>query len=268
MIYKNIPKSSADLLVNLASKNICIITLNNPGKRNPLSSSIISKMQEIFNYLKKNKKIKVVIIKSTGNVFCSGHDLKEIKKSNNKQETLKKLFNKCSKMMLSINQLPQPVIAAVDGTAAAAGCQLVASCDLVYCTEESIFQTPGVNIGLFCSTPMVAISRKINIKNMMHMLLTGDTINAKDAQAYGIANKVYNNKVLDKKVKSLANKIASKSSQSISIGKEAFYQQLEMPISEAYKHTSKVMIKNMEFNDAKEGITAFMEKRRPKWTEE
>ena len=168
-------------------------------------------------------------------------------------------------MMLSVRYLPQPVIASVDGLAAAAGCQLVASCDLAFASKNSCFQTPGVNIGLFCSTPMVAISRKILTKNMMYMLLSGDELSALEAEKIGLINKVFSKQNLKKEVLTIAYKISQKSNQSIKIGKEAFYKQLEMNIEKAYDYTSKVMTKNMGFVDAKEGIEAFLEKRKPTW---
>ncbi len=248
--------------------NICTITLCNPKKRNPLSSVLISQLQSKLDNIKKNNSIKVVIINSTGPVFSAGHDLKEVTSHENKEDRLKVLFNSCSKMMLSIMKLKQPVIASVNGLAAAAGCQLVASCDLVYVSENAKFQTPGVNIGLFCSTPMVALSRTISKKHVMNMLLTGDIIDAKEALRYGLVNNIYKESELDKEVNKIANKITSKSTQSISIGKEAFYRQLEMSITDAYDYTSEVMTINMKKSDAKEGINAFIEKRKPNWTKE
>ena len=167
--------------------------------------------------------------------------------------------------MTSIQKIPQPVIACVDGVAAAAGCQLVASCDLVYASKTSYFQTPGVNIGLFCSTPMVAISRKLATKDMMHMLLTGEKINSNDALKANLINKIYSSKLLYNEVIKLALTLSKKSFESIIIGKEAFYRQLDMPLEKAYDYTSKVMTRNMSKNDAKEGINAFIEKRVPYW---
>jgi enoyl-CoA hydratase/carnithine racemase len=253
------------LNTELKNKSIYIMTLNNSIKRNPLSLELISTIQKELVYIKKNKNIKVVIIKSIGPSFCSGHDLKEVKQSSSSKNKLIEIFKTCSKMMLSIRSLPLPVIACVDGVAAAAGCQLVASCDLAVASKESSFQTPGVNIGLFCSTPMVSISRKVQIKDMMYMLLTGDALSASKAKEIGLINEVVMKKDLDKKVLYIANKIASKSLQSIKIGKEAFYNQLEMPIEDAYAYTSKVMTLNMQTSDAKEGVNAFIQKRKPVW---
>ena len=249
----------------IENKNIHIIELNNPAKRNPLSLELIKSLQKEFDNLKKNKSIKVVIIQSKGPSFSAGHDLNEVKKAAKSEKKLLSLFKACSKMMLSIRNLPQPVIACVDGVAAAAGCQLVASCDLAFASKNSFFQTPGVNIGLFCSTPMVAISRKVLPKDMMYMLLSGDKISASEAKEIKLINKVFIKKQLKKEVMNIAIKISKKSNQSIIIGKEAFYKQLDMNIEKAYDYTSKVMTKNMGFNDAKEGIQAFIEKRNPNW---
>ena len=246
-------------------KNIYIIKLSNPKKRNPLSLELIKTLQSEFDSIKKNKLIKVVIIESTGPSFSAGHDLNEVRKSAKSEKKLLNLFKACSKMMLSIRYLPQPVIACVDGIAAAAGCQLVASCDLAFASKDSYFQTPGVNIGLFCSTPMVAISRKISSKDMMYMLLSGDKISAKDAENIKLINKVFQKTTLKQEVLKIATKITKKSNQSIKVGKIAFYEQLDMNIEKAYEYTSKVMTKNMTFNDAKEGIQAFIEKRKPNW---
>ena len=249
----------------LEKDNIYIIELNNPKKRNPLSLELIKSLQNEFDDIKKNKQIKVVIIQSTGPSFSAGHDLTEVRKSAKSEIKLLNLFKACSKMMLSIRYLPQPVIACVDGIAAAAGCQLVASCDLAFASKNSYFQTPGVNIGLFCSTPMVAISRKISSKDMMYMLLSGERISALEAEKIKLINKVFPKKSLKKEVLSIATNVTKKSNQSIKIGKLAFYKQLDMSIEKAYEYTSKVMTKNMGFNDAKEGIEAFIEKRSPNW---
>ena len=249
----------------IIKKNIYIIELNNPKKMNPLSLSLIKKLQNEFDKLNDNKLIKVIILQSTGASFSSGHDLKEVKEAAYSKKKLLNLFKTCSKMMLSIRYLPQPVIACVDGIAAAAGCQLVASCDLAFASKSSSFQTPGVNIGLFCSTPMVAISRKVLPKDILYMLLSGDKISASKAQSIKLINKTFSKTSLKNEVLKIATKIASKSNQSIIIGKEAFYNQLEMPLEKAYEYTSKVMTMNMSFNDAKEGIQAFIEKRKPNW---
>ena len=207
----------------------------------------------------------MVVIKGAGKGFCAGHDLQEMKVNNN-ETFLENFFAQCCVLMQAIVNLPQPVIAQVHGTAAAAGCQLVASCDLAFADYNATFATPGVNIGLFCSTPMVAVSRKINRKKMMEMLLLGDKIDSKTAVEHGLINRRVPGKFLNEAVSEVANKIASKSPLTLKIGKEAFYKQLEMPLSEAYEYTSKVMIQNMQARDAEEGISAFIEKRLPVWT--
>ena len=224
-------------------------------------SELISSLNSIAN----ERDIKVVVIKGAGKGFCAGHDLQEMKVNNN-ETFLENFFAQCCVLMQAIVNLPQPVIAQVHGTAAAAGCQLVASCDLAFADDNATFATPGVNIGLFCSTPMVAVSRKINRKKMMEMLLLGDKIDSKTAVEHGLINRRVPGKLLNEAVSEVANKIASKSPLTLKIGKEAFYKQLEMPLSEAYEYTSKVMIQNMQARDAEEGISAFIEKRLPVWT--
>ena len=254
------------LLNKIIKGSIFEIILNNPSKRNPLSLELILELQHLFDSIKRNKKIKVILLKSTGPSFCSGHDLKEVKSFSSSNKKLSNLFKKCSKMMMTIRELPQPVIACVDGIAAAAGCQLVASCDIAIATKTSFFQTPGVNIGLFCSTPMVAISRKVPPKDMMYMLLTGEKISAKLAKDYKLINLVTEKKHFHKKILAISNKLIKKSFESIKIGKTAFYNQLEMPLEKAYDYTSMVMTKNMQTKDAKEGVEAFIKKRAPNWT--
>ncbi len=255
------------LLTKIVKGNIFEITLNNSLKRNPLSLELITSMQNLLNKIKKNKDIKVVLIRSTGPSFCSGHDLREVKSYASSKKKLLNLFNTCSKMMLTFREIPQPVIACVDGLAAAAGCQLVASCDLVIATVNSEFQTPGVNIGLFCSTPMVAISRKVSAKDMMYMLLTGKKITALEAKDFKLINLVVEKKDFQQEISTITKLLTEKSFQSIKIGKEAFYKQLEMPLNLAYKYTSKVMTTNMSTKDANEGINAFVQKRKPKWSQ-
>ena len=244
---------------------IATITLTNPEKRNPISLLLIKSMQEIFNEIAEDKKVKVVIIESQGPVFSAGHDLNEVKLYRKQSEKLLDLFKACSKMMTSIVKLPKPVIAKVDGLAAAAGCQLVASCDLVYASNVSSFLTPGVNIGLFCSTPMVALSRAVSRKHSMEMLLTGETIDSNTAYRFGLVNRIFDSIELDKKVREIAINICQKSPLVLAIGKEAFYKQIDMSLDDAYTYTSEVMIKNMQTLDASEGIEAFVEKRKPKW---
>ncbi len=246
------------------SSGVSIITLNEPKTYNALSFKNLNDLIRVLKRLDNDYKTKVIIIEGAGRGFSAGHNLKEIKnlKIKNKYQ---KLFNLCSKLMLQIVEGKKPIIAKVHGAAYAAGCQLVASCDLAYGSKDSLFATPGVNIGLFCSTPMVAVSRKINRKPMMKMLLTGEPIKASYAKEIGLINNFFPKSKLNKEVLKVAKKIASKSNLTIKIGKQAFYKQLEMPLKKAYAYTSKMMTINMMAMDANEGISAFLEKRKPKW---
>ena len=244
--------------------SIAIVTINEPKTYNSLSFKNLSDLIKVFKKLDKDKKTKVIILEGAGKGFSAGHNLKEVKslKVKNKYQ---KLFNLCSKLMLQIVEGKKPVIAKVHGAAYAAGCQLVASCDLAYSTKDALFATPGVNIGLFCSTPMVAVSRKIQRKPMMKMLLTGEPIKAAYAKELGLINDCFPKSKLNNEVLKVAKKIASKSNLTIKIGKQAFYKQLEMPLSKAYAYTSKMMTLNMMAMDAQEGISAFLQKRKPVW---
>jgi enoyl-CoA hydratase/carnithine racemase len=244
--------------------SVTSIIIDEPKTYNALSFKNLSDLIKTFTKLDKDKNTKVIIVEGTGKGFSAGHNLKEVR-SLQKKEKYQKLFNLCSKLMLQIVEGKKPVIAKVHGAAFAAGCQLVASCDLAYSTNDAVFATPGVNIGLFCSTPMVAVSRKINRKTMMQMLLTGEPIKADFAKQIGLINNYFPKKNLDKEVLKIAKQIASKSNLTIKIGKEAFYKQLELPLRKAYSYTSKMMTKNMMAMDAKEGISAFLEKRKPNW---
>ena len=246
------------------SNGISIITINEPKTYNALSFKNLNGLIKVFKKLNNDKKVKVIILEGAGKGFSAGHNLKEVK-GLKKKERYKKLFNLCSKLMLQIVEGKKPVIAKVHGAAYAAGCQLVASCDLAYSTNDALFATPGVNIGLFCSTPMVAVSRKINRKPMMKMLLTGEPIKAKFAKELGLINDYFPKSKLNSEVFKIAKKIASKSNLTIKIGKQTFYKQLEMPLDKAYAYTSKMMTINMLAMDAKEGISAFLEKRKPVW---
>jgi len=246
------------------TKEIAKVILNEPKTYNSLSFKNLRDLIFILKNLEKSKAIKVIIIEGAGKGFSAGHNLKEVKNLNDK-EKYQKLFDLCSKLMLQIVKGQKPVIAKVHGAAFAAGCQLVASCDLAFSSNDALFATPGVNIGLFCSTPMVAVSRKINRKPMMKMLLTGEPIKAKFAKEIGLINDFFPKSKLNFEVMKIAKKIASKSNLSIKIGKQTFYKQLEMPLNKAYAYTSKMMTINMMALDAKEGITAFIEKRKPIW---
>ena len=254
----------SNIRIKKINKDIVSIIIDEPKTYNALSFENLSDLVKTFKKLDDNKSIKVIIIEGAGKGFSAGHNLKEVS-GLKKRVKYQKLFNLCSKLMLQIVDGKKPVIAKVHGAAFAAGCQLVASCDLAYSTRDSIFATPGVNIGLFCSTPMVAVSRKVNRKIMMKMLLTGDPIKAKYAKEIGLINDCFAKSQLDKEVLKIAKIIASKSKLTIKIGKQTFYKQLEMPLKKAYAYTSKMMTKNMMAIDAKEGISAFLEKRKPKW---
>ena len=257
------------LLEDLNDIGIFRLTLNDIGNKNALSESMIQKLIKAISKASKDNSVKVIVIASTGNVFCSGHNLKEIdeaKNANDKGESYYlNLFNSCSTLMQLIINSPKPVIAEVNGIATAAGCQLVASCDLAISSDSSKFATPGVNIGLFCSTPMVALSRNVSKKDSMKMLLTGDMIPADEAKRISLINDCVPEDQLTKSVMDLAEKISKKSQEVLKIGKEAFNKQSQLNIEDAYEYTSMVMTKNMMIDDASEGINAFLKKRNPKW---
>ena len=254
--------------MNVISKDlgygIKSITLNDPKTYNSLSFKTLNELSKLLKKFDADSKTRVIIISGNGKGFSAGHNLKEVRSLKTKSKYLK-LFNLCSKVMIQIVEGRKPVIAKIHGAAFAAGCQLAASCDLAYSTNDAIFATPGVNIGLFCSTPMVAVSRKINRKQMMKMLLTGEPIKANFAKQIGLINDHFTKNKLNKEILNIAKKISSKSNLTIKIGKRAFYKQLEMPLNKAYKYTSEMMTLNMMAMDAKEGISAFLEKRSPKW---
>jgi len=257
--------NASNIFVRQPIDGIARIKLNEPHTYNALSSKTLKLLVNVFKSLNKENKTKVIIIEGSGKGFSAGHDLKEIRSLKNKKKEYKKLFNLCSELMLEIIEGRKPVIAKVHGAAFAAGCQLVASCDLAVSSDDAIFATPGVNIGLFCSTPMVAVSRKVNRKRTMKMLLTGDPINAEYAKEIGLINDHFPISELEDEVLNLAKKISSKSNFAIKIGKKAFYRQLEMPLIKAYNYTSKIMTENAMHLDAQEGISAFLEKRKPNW---
>ena len=254
----------SNIKIKKINSDIASIIIDEPKTYNALSFKNLNDLIKIFKQLDKDNKIKVIILEGAGKGFSAGHNLKEVK-SLKKKQNYQKLFNLCSKLMLQIVEGRKPVIAKVHGAAFAAGCQLVASCDLAFSTKDALFATPGVNIGLFCSTPMVAVSRKISRKPMMKMLLTGEPIKANYAKEVGLINDCFSKSKLSSEVFKVAKKIASKSNLTIKIGKQAFYRQLEMPLRKAYEHTSKMMTLNMMAMDAKEGISAFLEKRNPNW---
>ena len=253
-----------NVLVKKLGNGIINVKINDPKTYNSLSFATLNSLLNTFKKIDQDQSTKVIILEGVGNGFSAGHNLKEVKNLKKRSKYLK-LFNLCSKLMIQIVEGRKPVIAKVHGAAYAAGCQLVASCDLAYSTKDAIFATPGVNIGLFCSTPMVAVSRKIHRKRMMKMLLTGEPIKANYAKDIGLINDHYSKSKLNSEVLKVAKTIASKSNLTIKIGKQAFYKQLEMPLRKAYLYTSKMMTLNMMARDAHEGISAFLEKRKPKW---
>eukprot|EP00471_Norrisiella_sphaerica_P006357 CAMPEP_0184482086 /NCGR_PEP_ID=MMETSP0113_2-20130426/3660_1 /TAXON_ID=91329 /ORGANISM="Norrisiella sphaerica, Strain BC52" /LENGTH=263 /DNA_ID=CAMNT_0026861619 /DNA_START=97 /DNA_END=888 /DNA_ORIENTATION=- len=256
-----------DVATSLPAEGVIKLTLQQPKSRNALSSHMMRVLQTHLDAIRNDRSIRVVVLAAEGPAFCAGHDLKEMKSLREEGiEGYQRIFNQCSTLMQSVVTLPQPVIAQVQGIATAAGCQLVASCDLaVACEEKARFATPGVNIGLFCSTPMVALSRKIGRNHSMEMLLTGLPISPQRALEMGLCNRVVSPEKVDGEVQELATIIASKSAQAVRIGKEAFYKQVEMPLVDAYEYTSETMAQNMMKEDANEGVSAFLEKRPPSW---
>ena len=254
----------SNIKIKKIDREISSIIIDDKKTYNSLSFKNLNDLLKALKKLDNDNKVKVVILEGAGKGFSAGHNLKEVR-GLKKRENYQKLFSLCSKVMLQIVEGRKPVIAKVHGAAFAAGCQLVASCDLAYSSNDALFATPGVNIGLFCSTPMVAVSRKINRKPMMRMLLTGEPIKAKFAKEIGLINDHYSKSKLNNEVLKIAKKISSKSNLTIKIGKQAFYKQLEMPLRKAYLYTSKMMTKNMMAIDAKEGISAFLQKRKPVW---
>jgi len=257
------------LLEEFIANGVYRLTLNDAKKRNALSEEMMAKLKSSLTDATDNKSIRVIIIAGNGPAFCSGHDLKQMTAGRDNDDQglnyFKKVFASCSELMQMIVEHPKPIIAEVSGVAAAAGCQLVACCDLAVAGKSARFITPGVNIGLFCSTPMVALSRNVSNKAAMEMLLTGEMVSADKAEHIGLINRVTEDADLKQETKALAELVASKSSLTLKIGKEAFYKQKDMPLSEAYDFASKVMVDNMLEHDAKEGIGSFLEKRKPKW---
>ena len=245
---------------------VAILTLNNPAKRNALSSEVLIELKARLNAIEKNTDVRVVVLRAEGNVFSAGHDLSELTKAD--VEASREIFGLCTDVMESIRLLPQPVIAEVNGLATAAGCQLVASCDMAVASEEARFATPGVNIGLFCTTPGVALSRSISPKKAMEMLLTGIPISAYEALQHGLVNKVVPLRELSSHCMELARHIAKASSLVVKLGKQAFYRQLELDRPKAYDVAQAVMVDNLKVPDAQEGIKAFLEKRDPVWSNE
>jgi enoyl-CoA hydratase/carnithine racemase len=249
--------------------NIAVLALNRPQARNSLSEAMLAALSRELETLTADKRIRAVVLAARGPAFSAGHDLKELTAhradADGGRSYTRHIMERCSAVMLAILRLPRPVIAAVEATATAAGCQLVATCDLAVASTTARFCTPGVHIGLFCSTPMVALSRNLTRKHAMEMLLTGDMISAEDAYRVGLVNRVVPPGAAREEALKLARKIAAKSAAVVKLGKQAFYRQLEMGIADAYEHATEVMVQNMMARDAEEGIAAFVEKRQPTW---
>lgn len=257
------------VMISHPTDSIAIVTLNRPKARNALSRDMMSALEAAITTLSHEKNVSAIVLAAEGPVFCAGHDLKELTAHRSDADGGKAFYAEtmraCSAMMLSIVNCPKPVIASVHAMATAAGCQLVATCDLAVADASAKFCTPGVNIGLFCSTPMVALSRNVSRKKAMEMLLLGDLISATDAENYGLVNRVVpDGEALDGAL-AYATRIAEKSPLTVAYGKQAFYSQLEKPLSDAYNYAADVMVQNMMATDAQEGISAFLEKRAPTW---
>lgn len=252
------------LVLRSDSAGITTITLNRPRQYNAMSGAMLTALQAELDDIARDASVRVVVLAAAGKAFCAGHDLKEMR-AHPDQDYYKNLFTQCSHMMMTINRLPQPVIARVQGLATAAGCQLVAACDLAVATESAQFATSGIRVGLFCSTPAVAVSRNMTRKQAMELLLTGDFIDAQTALRYGLINRIASADELDDVVRDLADAIVSKSPVAVMMGKEMFYKQLEMSMADAYQYASEVMACNMMAEDAIEGVDAFLQKRPPTW---
>jgi enoyl-CoA hydratase/carnithine racemase len=261
--------SRAPLLIERPHAGVAVLTMNRPEQRNSLSLDMIEALHRAVSGLSGDRGVFAIILAANGPVFSAGHDLKELTAHRADADRGLAFFEdtmaRCSALMQAMVACPKPVIAAVQGTATAAGCQLVATCDLAVAAEEAKFCTPGVNIGLFCSTPMVALSRNITRKRAMAMLLLGEMLPAAEAAEHGLVNRVVPRDRLMAEAMSLARRIAEKPPATVAIGKAAFYAQIEMPLAEAYAYASKVMVENMMARDAEEGISAFLEKRKPEW---
>ena len=265
-------RASDEILLGELHNGVLRLTLNDHQRRNALSEAMLARLSEALASAAADDSVRVIIIAARGPAFCAGHNLKEISAARSAddagQADFKRLFDSCAAVMQSIVDNPKIVIAEVAGVATAAGCQLVASCDLALAADSARFATPGVNIGLFCSTPMVALSRNIAPKHAMQMLLTGDMISAAKAEQIGLINGVVETALLTEQSTALAGKIASKSNMTVALGKQAFYRQAQMPLANAYEYTSEVMVDNLLKHDAKEGIGAFIDKRAAHWRDQ
>lgn len=257
--------SETQQLLRADDNGVTTLTLNRPQARNALSQSLIRDLLAAFAAIAEDRSVRVVILAGNGPAFCAGHDLKEIRAANYARSYTEALFGDCAALMQAIVNLPKPVIARVHGIATAAGAQLVASCDLAIAADDTRYAAPGVNIGLFCSTPMVALSRNLSRKHALQMLLTGDLIDAATALRFGLVNELVPVAELEARTLGLARQIAAKSPLTLGIGKQAFYKQAELPLDQAYAYARDVMVLNLEALDAQEGINAFIDKRTPVW---
>lgn len=268
-IPEGLDRNDDPLLLREDRQAVAVLTLNRPETRNALSEAMLKALNETFSDISVDRQIKAVVLRANGPVFCAGHDIREMQSRRSDADGGKAFFTStfdaCAAFMQKVLACPKPVIAAVEGTATAAGCQLVATCDLAVASDEAKFCTPGVHIGLFCSTPAVAVARNIGRKRAMEMLLLGEMIDATQACEFGLVNRVVAKKNVMKTALEFAETIASKSAAANALGKKAFYQQIASPIDEAYSCASRTMVENMMLEDADEGLGAFLEKRAPKW---
>ena len=262
---------SDDPVLYDVAEGVAVLTMNRPGNLNALSDAMMSALSESLAQAAQDDKARVVVLRGNGKAFCAGHDLKEMQAARQAADggaaAFDDLFTRCSSLMQAIPALPKPVIAQVHGIATAAGCQLVASCDLAVAAEGTRFGVNGVNIGLFCSTPMVALSRNVPRKHAFEMLTTGGFIEATRAQSLGLINRIAPPEALEAETMELAGTIAAKLGSAVRIGKRAFYEQMELPLAEAYAFTGAAMVENMMLDDTNEGINAFIEKRKPGWAQ-
>jgi enoyl-CoA hydratase/carnithine racemase len=258
---------TAPVLLRDERDGIVTLTLNRPAQYNALSAEVLGALQAELDDIAQSDTTRVVVLAANGKAFCAGHDLKEMRSSDDRAFH-QALFDQCGRMMVSINRLPQPVIARVNGVATAAGCQLVANCDLAVAAEDARFAVSGINLGLFCSTPAVPLSRNLHQKHALQMLLTGEFISAQQAQEFGLVNEVVTAAELESATRALAMKIAAKSAHAIRLGKNMFYEQLTMNLADGYAFASERMACNMDSHDAREGIDAFIQKRNPEWKDQ
>ncbi len=260
-----LPGDTPPLLLCADRDGVRTLTLNRPQARNALSMALIRALSDQLAAAADNPAVRVIVLAAAGPAFCAGHDLRELT-ADRSEATCRTVFTECGRLMTAIVRLAKPVIASVQGVATAAGCQLVASCDLAVAAESARFATPGVAIGLFCSTPMVALSRAIGRKAAMEMLLTGEAVDAPTAQRLGLVNRVVPDATLPAATAALATQLAGHSPLTVALGKQAFYRQIELPLETAYAYTAEVMTRNMQAHDAAEGIDAFLSRRPPVWT--